>query len=313
MIELHDVTAHRGGQLALREVSLHIDPGTVTAVIGPNGAGKSTLFGLISGRLRPTSGRIAVGGAVAEVLQSTVVDPQVRLTVRDVVCMGRYPTCGTLRRFRRADRSAVDAALAQVALSPLTHRTLDELSGGQRQRALIAQGIAQDAPVVLFDEPAAGLDGVSQRRILDVLRELADAGRTVVFSTHHLPDVECADTVVALSCECICCAPPGIASQNDAVRSLFDPFADNRAVRQAHLQQAEADSEPIPLDAAAARSFGQIAASLRRAGRMPTARAHDAMIAAIATSRGLPVHTCNPADFDKIGDLEVVAGPHPDH
>ncbi len=226
MIDLQAVTAHRGGQLALRDVTLHIDPGTVTAVIGPNGAGKSTLFGLISQRLRPTSGRIEVGGAVAEVLQSTTVDPQVRLTVHDVVCMGRYSSCGTLRRFRGDDRAAVDAALGQVDLSPLARRTLDELSGGQRQRALIAQGIAQDAPVLLLDEPAAGLDGVSQRQVLDVMRVLADSGRTVVFSTHHLPDIACADLVVALSCECVCCASPSAATKDLAVRSLFDPFTD---------------------------------------------------------------------------------------
>lgn len=88
---------------------------------------------------------------------------------------------------------------------------------------------------------------------------------------------------------------------------------DERAARQAHLQQAEADFEPIPFDAAAARSFGQVAASLRRAGRKPAARTYDAMIAAVAASRGLPVHTCNPAEFDKIDGLEVVAVPHPDH
>lgn len=85
-----------------------------------------------------------------------------------------------------------------------------------------------------------------------------------------------------------------------------------RAARQAHLQQAEAAFEPIPFDAAAARSFGQVAASLRRAGRKPAARSYDAMIAAVAASRGLPVHTCNPADFSTIDDLEVVAVPHPD-
>jgi len=88
---------------------------------------------------------------------------------------------------------------------------------------------------------------------------------------------------------------------------------DERAARQAHLQQAEADFEPIPFDAAAARGFGQVAASLRRAGRKPSARAYDAMIAAVAVSRGLPVHTCNPSDFDKIDGLEVIAVPHPVH
>jgi tRNA(fMet)-specific endonuclease VapC len=86
-----------------------------------------------------------------------------------------------------------------------------------------------------------------------------------------------------------------------------------RSARQAHLQQAEADFEPLPFDAAAARSFGQVAAGLRRAGRKPAARAHDAMIAATAISNDLPIHTCNPRDFSGIEGLTVLAVPHPDH
>jgi tRNA(fMet)-specific endonuclease VapC len=85
-----------------------------------------------------------------------------------------------------------------------------------------------------------------------------------------------------------------------------------RVARQAHLQQAEADFEPLPFDAQAARAFGIVAASLRRAGRKPAARAYDAMIAATALSNGLPVHTCNPGDFAGIEGLDVVAVPHPD-
>ncbi|MGE3449165.1 MAG: metal ABC transporter ATP-binding protein [Microbacteriaceae bacterium] len=227
MIDLDRVNAHRGEHLELRDVTLRVEPGTLTAVIGPNGAGKSTLFGLISGRLRPTSGTIAVGGGVAEVLQATALDPYVRLTVHDVVRMGRYPSCGRIRPFRTADRQAVDAAIRQVDLEDLQRRTLDQLSGGQRQRALIAQGIAQDAAVLLLDEPAAGLDGISQRRILDLMRALADQGRTVVFSTHHLPDTRHADLVVALACACICCATPDAALDDTSVRALFDPFHDD--------------------------------------------------------------------------------------
>lgn len=86
-----------------------------------------------------------------------------------------------------------------------------------------------------------------------------------------------------------------------------------RSARQAHLPQAEADFDPLPFDAAAARSFGRVAAGLRRAGGKPAARAYDAMIAAIAISNDLPVHTCNPQDFTGIEDLTVVAVPHPDH
>lgn len=85
-----------------------------------------------------------------------------------------------------------------------------------------------------------------------------------------------------------------------------------RAARQAHLQQAETDFEPLPFDADAARAFGRVAASLRRQGRKPAARAYDAMIAATALAHDLPVHTCNPQDFAAIDGLTVVAVPHPD-
>jgi tRNA(fMet)-specific endonuclease VapC len=85
-----------------------------------------------------------------------------------------------------------------------------------------------------------------------------------------------------------------------------------RAARQAHLQQAESDFDPLPFDAAAARSFGQVAAALRRTGRKPAARAYDAMIASIGIANGLPVHTCNPDDFAGIPGLTVVDVPHPD-
>ena len=84
-----------------------------------------------------------------------------------------------------------------------------------------------------------------------------------------------------------------------------------RSARLAHLQQAEADFDPLPFDADAARAFGQVAASLRRSGRKASARAYDAMIAAIAVANGLPLFTCNPADFTGIDGLTVIAIPHP--
>jgi tRNA(fMet)-specific endonuclease VapC len=86
-----------------------------------------------------------------------------------------------------------------------------------------------------------------------------------------------------------------------------------RAARQAHLQQAEADFEPLPFDASCARAFGRVAASLRSAGRKPAARAYDALIAATALAHALPVYTCNPGDFQAIEGLEVRSVPHPDH
>ncbi|MBI4884117.1 MAG: type II toxin-antitoxin system VapC family toxin [Actinobacteria bacterium] len=97
-----------------------------------------------------------------------------------------------------------------------------------------------------------------------------------------------------------------------SVGPLVASSESERARRQAHLQQAEADFTPLPFDAAAARAFGQVAASLRDAGRKATARGFDAMIAAIAIANELPLHTCNPADFENIEGLAVVAVPHPD-
>jgi len=97
-----------------------------------------------------------------------------------------------------------------------------------------------------------------------------------------------------------------------SVGPLVAATEEDRAARQAHLQQAEADFDPLPFDAAAARSFGQVAASLRRAGRKPAARAYDAMIAAVCVANDLPIHTCNPGDFSGIDGLVVVEVPHPD-
>ncbi|MEQ8719021.1 MAG: type II toxin-antitoxin system VapC family toxin [Acidimicrobiales bacterium] len=97
-----------------------------------------------------------------------------------------------------------------------------------------------------------------------------------------------------------------------SVGPLVATTDDERAARQAHVQQAEADFEPLPFDADAARSFGRVAAGLRTPGRIPAVRAYDAMIAAIAVSNDLPLHTCNPRDFTGIDELTVVAVPHPD-
>lgn len=97
-----------------------------------------------------------------------------------------------------------------------------------------------------------------------------------------------------------------------SVGPLVASTSEERDARQAHIQQAEADFDPLPFDAAAARTFGRVAASLRRAGRKPAARAYDAMIAAVAIANDMPLYTCNPDDFTGIEGLQVVAIPHPD-
>lgn len=220
-IVVERLTVHRGPHLALNEVTFALEPGTVTAVVGPNGAGKSSLFGALSRRLPTTSGTIDVTGEVAEVLQQTDIDDHLPMTVEQVVRIGRYPSSGLLRPMGRDDRRAIDRALEATEMTALRKRPISDLSGGQRQRALVAQGLAQDAPVLLLDEPTTGLDVRSQRQLLDIIRSEGDRGTTVLFSTHNLREADDADNLIVLACECVCCAPPVDAFADPAVTALF--------------------------------------------------------------------------------------------
>ncbi|WP_460775739.1 metal ABC transporter ATP-binding protein [Microbacterium sp. GXF7504] len=195
-IQVDAVTVRYGDVLALDDVSLRIAPGTVTALIGMNGAGKSTLFKTVTGLIRPEHGSVLLDGVapstarkqgrIGYVPQSEDVDWTFPVSVRDVVMMGRYGALGLTRRPRAADRAAVDEALERVELADLADRQIGRLSGGQRKRAFVARGIAQDAPILLLDEPFAGVDKASEATIVRLLRDLAAAGRTVLVSTHDL-------------------------------------------------------------------------------------------------------------------------------
>ncbi|GAB3163358.1 metal ABC transporter ATP-binding protein [Myceligenerans halotolerans] len=195
-IEVDDVVVRYGEVLALDGVSLRVPPGRVTGLIGMNGSGKSTLFKTIMGMVRPDRGGVLLDGAaptaarkrglVGYVPQSEDVDWAFPVSVRDVVMMGRYGRQGLTRRARPADHSAVTEALERVELTDYAERQIGQLSGGQRKRAFVARGIAQDARILLLDEPFAGVDKRSEATIVRLLRELADDGRTVLVSTHDL-------------------------------------------------------------------------------------------------------------------------------
>ncbi|QEW04063.1 metal ABC transporter ATP-binding protein [Microbacterium lushaniae] len=195
-ITVEGVTVRYGDVVALRDVSLELSPGRVTGLIGMNGSGKSTLLKTVLGLIRPDSGAAQVlgvapavarrKGLIASVPQSEDVDWAFPVSVRDVVLMGRYGRLGPTRRPRAADHAAVDEALARVDLTDLADRQIGRLSGGQRKRAFVARGIAQDAAVLLLDEPFAGVDKTSEATIVRLLRELAADGRTVLVSTHDL-------------------------------------------------------------------------------------------------------------------------------
>ncbi len=191
------------------DVTFDLQVGTLTGLLGMNGSGKSSLFGALMGSVKPVSGSIRLFGLepsvarrrtlVSYMPQSEAVDWDFPVSVADVVMTGRYGHLGFTRRSRVADRSAVSAAIARVGLEQLADRQIGELSGGQRKRAFIGRAIAQDARLLLLDEPFAGVDAGSERAIVTLLRELRAEGRSILISTHDLAGVpELCDEVVLL-------------------------------------------------------------------------------------------------------------------
>lgn len=195
-LEVTDLTVHYGDVVALAGVDVVVGQGRACGVVGVNGSGKSTLFKAVVGLVRPRRGRVRVlgdtpeaarrHGLVAYVPQADDLDPAFPVSVRDVVLMGRYHRMGWRRRPSPTDRSAVATALDRVGLAPLADRQIGRLSGGQRQRVLLARALAQEARVLLLDEPFTGVDAASEAAVTEVLRELVGRGVSIVVSTHDL-------------------------------------------------------------------------------------------------------------------------------
>lgn len=197
VIDVADVSVSYGKVQALQGASLSVGAGIVCGLIGMNGSGKSTLFKVIMGLVTPDSGRVAINGAppllarktglIGYVPQSEDIDWAFPLSVRQVVMTGRYGQMGPMRRPRRSDKEAVAVALERVELTDFADRQIGQLSGGQRKRAFVARGLAQEASVLLLDEPFAGVDKRSEATLIRLLRELTtDTDTTVLISTHDL-------------------------------------------------------------------------------------------------------------------------------
>lgn len=179
---------------ALQGVSLAVPIGARLALVGPNGAGKSTLLKATAGLLPIVSGTLTVFGApvgtfphrVAYLAQRGELDWSFPISVRRLVLTGRYPHLGWLRWPTREDWRRADEALARLQLSDLAERQIGELSGGQQQRALLARALAQDADLLLLDEPLNAVDAATREVVSSVLRDLQREGRTVIVATHDL-------------------------------------------------------------------------------------------------------------------------------
>jgi manganese/zinc/iron transport system ATP- binding protein len=229
-IEIHDLTVAYGEKPVLWDIDLTVPHGVLMAMVGPNGAGKTTLIKAILGLVRAVSGEVLVSGrpysprtqAVAYVPQRGTVDWDFPTTVADVVMMGTYGRLGWFRRPGQKQQSEAADSLRRVGMIDLAHRQISQLSGGQQQRVFLARALVQDAPVYLMDEPFQGVDAVTERTIVDILRELRSRGRTVLVVHHDLQSVpEYFDWVTLLNVRKIASGPVGEAFTSANLRSAY--------------------------------------------------------------------------------------------
>jgi ABC-type Mn2+/Zn2+ transport system ATPase subunit len=216
-----------GPTVAVEHVSVHLDPGELVALVGPNGAGKSSLLravmGLVdhSGTATVHTRRTGTRG-VAFVPQHADVDLQFPITVEQVVADGRRPFRAPWRPLRRDDRAAVQRALSTVGLDGLERRPISQLSGGQTQRAFIARALAQEADLLLLDEPLSGVDVPTASALIELLEGLAANGRSILLSTHDLAQVrERFERCLVLNRRLVADGPPADVLSPDQLEALF--------------------------------------------------------------------------------------------
>ncbi len=229
-LETRRLTVSYGSRPVLWDVDATFPPGSLAAIVGPNGAGKSTLLRAALGLVPADAGQTLVDGRpartardrVAYVPQREAVDWDFPITVREVVEMGRYRRVGWIRRVPRTDRVAIDDCLARVGMAPYARRQIGQLSGGQRQRVFVARALAQEARLLLLDEPFSGIDARTEAALLELFRELCDAGSTIVVVHHDLETVASVfDWALLLNVRAIACGPAREALAPERVRSAY--------------------------------------------------------------------------------------------
>jgi ABC-type Mn2+/Zn2+ transport system ATPase subunit len=197
-LEVVDLSVQYQEVRALEKISFATECGRSMALIGPNGAGKSTLLKSLAGLIPADIGKILWRGSpltrssheLAYLPQRGDIDWNFPITVRGLVEMGRYPNLGWWRQYSRHDAEIVERALTSMELHDLQDRQISALSGGQQQRAFIARALAQEAHVLLLDEPFTGLDKPAQENLGRLFKELTAEGRLLIASHHDLQTVE---------------------------------------------------------------------------------------------------------------------------
>lgn len=191
LLSLDRITVRRRGRTALEDVSLSVGPGECVGLIGPNGAGKTTLMRAALGLLACTGTSSLAALPAAQRARAVAWMPQSReiawpVTVETLIALGRIPHLPRGTALRPEDRAAVEAAMARMGLEAFRDRTATRLSGGEQARVLIARALAQETPLLMADEPIAGLDPASQIETMQVFSGLAREGRAVMVSLHDL-------------------------------------------------------------------------------------------------------------------------------
>jgi len=215
----------------LWNIDLRLPQRGLAAVVGPNGAGKSTLFKAALGLAPALSGQVRLLGQparrarrrIAYMPQRNSVDWDFPASARDVAAMGLYGRIGWFRPLGRRHREAADAALDRVGLGDFRTRQIGRLSGGQQQRVFLARALAQEADLLLLDEPFSGIDTASEAAILDVLAELESEGRHIVCIHHDLRTVATYfDHATVLNAVVVASGPAAEVLGEDTLRRAYD-------------------------------------------------------------------------------------------
>jgi zinc/manganese transport system ATP-binding protein len=187
--DVHIPCYQYGAIKALEEVQARIPSGSLLAIIGPNGGGKSTLLKLLAGLYKPTHGKISCSAPrhdIAYLPQANEIDRSFPIRAEDVVAMGMWPVIGPFNRLPSHLHPKINEILDQVGLNGLGKRSLQALSGGQLQRLFFARLIAQDASIILLDEPFAAVDPATTQDLLAILQTWHTRGKTIIAVLHDL-------------------------------------------------------------------------------------------------------------------------------
>ena len=197
-LSVDDLTVAYHSKPAIWDIDLDVPEGVLMAIVGPNGAGKSTLIKAVLNLIPRAAGTVTFYGKPYERARSLVgyvpqrgsVDWDFPTSVLDVVTMGLYGKLGWFRRPGRQQREQALGALEQVGLLDLVNRQISQLSGGQQQRTFLARALVQDAQIYFMDEPFAAVDAITERAIVNILRQLKEGGKTIIVVHHDLQTVE---------------------------------------------------------------------------------------------------------------------------